>query len=54
VLTLSELGDVGGRGIPLHVPLPPRLGRALRAGALTIDAPDVRGTTTLETWLAAR
>lgn len=48
VLTLSDLG--GGRGVPLPLPLPPRLGRALRAGALTTAAPHVRGTTTWATW----
>ena len=54
VLTLSELSHIGGHGIALPVPLPPRLGRALRAGALTIQAPDMHGTTTFGQWLATR
>ena len=54
VRTLSELSDLGASGLPLPLPLPPRLGRALRAGGLTIDTPDVRGSTTFSAWLATR
>lgn len=43
-----------GRGaVPLRVPLPGRVGRGLRAGALTSAAPDVRGTVTFEEWLTS-
>jgi uncharacterized protein YbjT (DUF2867 family) len=51
VLTLGALSDARGGGVPLPLPLPPRLGRALRAGALTSGAPDVRGTTSFAQWL---
>lgn len=44
----------GTRALLLPVPLPGELGQALRAGALTADRPDVRGTTPFATWLAAR
>lgn len=44
----------GRRGVPLPLPLPPRLGRALRAGGLTCAEPDVHGTTGFAAWLAAR
>lgn len=43
----------GRRALLLPVPLPGRLGRALRAGALTTGRPDVRGTTSFAAWLAA-
>ena len=35
------------------VAVPGKLGRALRAGALTDDRPDVRGTITFADWLAS-
>lgn len=57
VLTLSEIADRAVNGtaaLPLPVPWPPRLGRALRAGALTSDDPDVRGTTTIAQWLSTQ
>jgi uncharacterized protein YbjT (DUF2867 family) len=41
------------RALLLPVPLPAKLGRALRAGVLTTRQPDVRGTTPFEKWLAA-
>lgn len=41
----------GRRAPVLPAPMPGRLGRALRAGALTDERPDVRATTTFETWL---
>jgi len=41
----------GRRALLLPVPLPGRIGRALRSGALTTDRPDVRGTTRFaSTW----
>jgi hypothetical protein len=43
----------GRRALLLGVPLPGRLGRALRAGALTTARPDVRGTTGFAAWLEA-
>jgi uncharacterized protein YbjT (DUF2867 family) len=52
--TLTELGSGRpGVALPLPVPLPPRLGRALRAGALTTAAPDVRGSITWKQWRAS-
>ena len=50
VLTLTRLRVAPG--VPLPLPLPPGPGRALRAGALTIADPDVRGATTYAEWLA--
>ena len=44
----------GSRALPVRVPLPGRLGRALRAGGLTEPHPDARGTTTFSGWLAAQ
>ena len=43
----------GRRALLLGVPLPGRLGRALRAGALTTGRPDVSGTTGFAAWLEA-
>lgn len=57
VLSLSQLGGAAGPAgpaIPLPVPLPPRIGRALRAGALTTQTPDVQGTITFARWLSTR
>ncbi|WP_426309636.1 SDR family oxidoreductase [Cellulosimicrobium sp. E-16] len=44
----------GSRALPVRVPLPGKLGRALRAGGLTDPRPDARGTTTFAGWLAAQ
>ncbi len=41
----------GTRAVPLRLPLPGKLGRALRRGALTARSPEVAGTTTFSTWL---
>ena len=47
--------SVTGRRVALiPVPVPGKLGRALRAGVLTTDRPDVRGTVTFTDWLAAQ
>lgn len=59
VLGLRDLARVwkrttGSRAVPVSVPLPGRMGRALRAGALTDDQPDVRGKITFEEWLVSR
>jgi len=42
----------GSRALPVRVPLPGRLGRALRAGGLTDARPDERGTMLFADWLA--
>jgi uncharacterized protein YbjT (DUF2867 family) len=57
VLDLADLARTyrrltGVRAVAVPVPLPPRLGRALRAGALTADHPDHRGTRTFAQWLS--
>jgi uncharacterized protein YbjT (DUF2867 family) len=44
----------GRRALLIPVPLPGRLGRALRAGALTAERPDVTGTQSFTAWLEAR
>lgn len=41
----------GRRALLFPVPLPGKLGRALRAGALTMERPGIRGTTRFEAWL---
>jgi uncharacterized protein YbjT (DUF2867 family) len=41
-----------GRVLALPLPLPGKLGRALRQGGLTTETPDVRGTLTFADWLA--
>lgn len=43
----------GRRVALLPIPLPGAIGQALRAGALTAEAPDVLGTTSFNTWLDA-
>ena len=50
-LTISQLRAGPGLWIPL--PVGPRSGRILRAGALTAPDPDVRGVLTYAQWLAA-
>jgi hypothetical protein len=50
-LTISEL--CYWPGLPIPLPLPPRLGRALRAGAATNVAPDVTGKLTWSDWLTS-
>lgn len=42
----------GQAALMVPVPVPGKLGRELRAGALTTDHPDVRGTQTFAAWLA--
>lgn len=44
----------GTHGVPVRIRIPGALGAALRAGALTDDAPDVRGVGTFDAWLAER
>lgn len=43
----------GRRTIEIPIPLPGKLGRALRGGRLTCASPDVRGTRTFAAWLQA-
>jgi uncharacterized protein YbjT (DUF2867 family) len=59
VLELRELARrwraaSGRRAVLLPLPLPARLGRALREGALTNPAADVRGMITFDDWLRDR
>ena len=44
----------GRRAALVPVPVPGRLGRALRAGVLTAERPDVSGTVMFADWLAAQ
>lgn len=44
----------GHRALELPVPLPGKLGRALKEGRLTSANPDVRGTRTFADWLQAK
>lgn len=44
----------GRSALPVPLPLVGRMGAALRAGALTCAAPDVRGTASFRDWLAAQ
>jgi uncharacterized protein YbjT (DUF2867 family) len=41
----------GRRALPVRIPLPPALGRPLRAGALTCPDPDRRGEIPFTAWL---
>ena len=52
VMTITQMR--AGRGIPLPLPLPPKVGRALRAGGLCEANPDFRGTRTYADWLRAQ
>jgi uncharacterized protein YbjT (DUF2867 family) len=59
VVTARELAwrwrrATGTRAVLVRVPLPGRLGRALRGGALTASQPDVRGGVTFAAWLAGQ
>jgi len=59
VLTMAGLARTwqsatGTRAARVPVPVPGKLGRALRAGALTAEDADVLGTQTFADWLAAR
>ncbi len=45
----KEAMELSAAIVPL--PLPPRVGKAMRGGALTIADPDHRGTTTFAEWL---
>jgi uncharacterized protein YbjT (DUF2867 family) len=56
ILQAAELARIwravtGRRAVQVPLPLPGRAGRALRAGALTTQHPDVRGTTRFADWL---
>lgn len=43
----------GRRAIEIPIPLPGKLGRALRKGRLSCATPDVRGTRTFAAWVQA-
>jgi uncharacterized protein YbjT (DUF2867 family) len=45
--------STGRRAVEIPIPLPGRLGRALREGRLTCADPDVRGKRTFEAWVRA-
>jgi uncharacterized protein YbjT (DUF2867 family) len=49
ILTITEMRLRGGFPVPL--PMPPGLGRSLRAGAATVADPDVRGRIAYREWL---
>jgi uncharacterized protein YbjT (DUF2867 family) len=56
ILQAAELARIwrtvtGRRAVLVPLPLPGQAGRALRAGALTTQHPDVRGTTRFADWL---
>jgi uncharacterized protein YbjT (DUF2867 family) len=53
-LARTWLSVTGRRAVRLPVPVPGKLGRALRTGALTAEDADVLGTETFADWLAAR
>jgi uncharacterized protein YbjT (DUF2867 family) len=53
-LVRTWLSATGQRAVRVPVPVPGKVGRALRAGALTAAHPDVRGTQTFADWLATR
>lgn len=58
ILELRALGRIwreatGTRAVEIPLPLPGRIGRALREGALTCAAPDVQGTGSFAAWLQA-
>jgi hypothetical protein len=44
----------GRHAIMVPLPVPGRIGRALRDGGLTTAKPDIRGTVTFADWLAER
>lgn len=50
-LARSWRSVTGRRAVLVPVPLPGKTGRALRAGALTTQQPDARGTTGFADWL---
>lgn len=52
-LARTWLSATGRSAVLLPVPLPGRLGRALRTGALTAANPDVTGSITFADWLAS-
>lgn len=59
ICTARELALVwrafsGHRAMLIEIPLPGKLGRALREGALTTDSPDIRGKFRFRDWLAAQ
>lgn len=56
---VSELARIWARarhrrGLPVALPIPGRVGRALRAGALTCPHPDHSGSVSFEAWVTPR
>lgn len=56
---VSELARIWARarhrrGLPVALPIPGRVGRALRAGALACPHPDHSGSVSFESWLTPR
>ena len=51
-LARSWRSITGRRAMLVPIPLPGKLGRALRSGVLTAERPDVVGTTPFASWLA--
>jgi uncharacterized protein YbjT (DUF2867 family) len=52
-LALAWKTHSGHRAVLIEIPLPGKLGRALREGALTCERPDIRGKLGFRDWLAA-
>jgi hypothetical protein len=53
-LALAWKAFSGRHAMLIEIPLPGKLGRALREGALTTDRPDIRGKLGFRDWLAAQ
>jgi uncharacterized protein YbjT (DUF2867 family) len=53
-LALTWRRATGRRAVLVPLPIPGKLGRDLRDGALTAGQPDIRGTVTFAEWLAAQ
>jgi uncharacterized protein YbjT (DUF2867 family) len=59
IITAAEIARTwrsvtGRRALLLPVPVPGRLGRALRSGGLTTSRPDISGTISFADWLASQ
>lgn len=53
-LALTWRAATGSKALLVQVPVPGKLGRALRDGALTAGQPDIRGTVSFADWLTDR
>jgi uncharacterized protein YbjT (DUF2867 family) len=59
IMTATEVARTwravtGRRALLVRIPVPGRLGRALRSGGLTTSQPDIRGTISFADWLASQ